>query len=222
MYRPATALMLNNLLGSGSGTCSGSSGSSRLLSGHRCWSRVWSSFPGIDTWERRRPYAFAVGVLAVTLTLRYALVGVVAGPTERYALPVVLWCIALAGSLHGRRPRQARWSTSVLAAGATYGFFDDLVREGLVVGGLLLLTWLPRVAAPHRCASWARSWPPRRCSSTSPTGRSTRTWRRTTRWRPPCCRSQRVWRRGGATAPWTRVFAGGLSEHRGRGVCRRR
>ncbi len=95
MYRPATALMLNNLVGS------------------RVWdvqwqfwfleAAVWSQalvaglvlLPWVDTWERRRPYAFAVGVLAVTLTLRYVLVGVVAGPTERYALPVVLWCIAL-------------------------------------------------------------------------------------------------------------------------------
>ena len=149
MYRPATALMLNNLVGS------------------RVWdvqwqfwfleAAVWSQvlvaglvlLPWVDTWERRRPYAFAVGVLAVTVTLRYVLVGVVAGPTERYGLPAVLWCIALGWLVARSTTTSTRLATSVLAAGATYGFFDDVVREGLVVAGLLLLTWLQRVAAPH-------------------------------------------------------------------------
>ncbi len=51
--------------------------------------------PWVDRWSRRSPFAVAVCVLAACLVVRYALVGVEAGPTQRYQAVVVLWCVAL-------------------------------------------------------------------------------------------------------------------------------
>ena len=72
----------------------------------------------------------------------------------------------------GRRPRRP-------PRVATVGFFGDPLREAVVLGALLLLTWVPAgAAAPSAGGPRSASWPPRRCGSTWCTGRSTRRWRR--------------------------------------------
>ncbi len=117
------------------------------------WSLVGAamlvSVPALDRLERRHPCRAAVGVLALTLALRYALVGVHAGPTERYALPVVLWCLALGWLAVRCQTTTQRVLATAAAAVGTYGFFGDVVRETLVVSGIAALVWVRSVRVPR-------------------------------------------------------------------------
>ena len=93
-----------------------------------------------------------MAVLAVGLILRYGLVGVAAGPTERYSVPVVFWCFALGWGA----AKATRWWERVAVSGvsvlAVLGFFGDLPRELVVALGPLLLVWLPVVRLPKLLA----------------------------------------------------------------------
>jgi len=104
--------------------------------------------PALDRWERRAPFAFAGAVAAGTLATRYAMVGVHAGPSERYALPIVLWCLALGWWAARAGSAGQRLLVSLVIVCALPGFFGEPVREALVAGGLLALLWLPAVTLP--------------------------------------------------------------------------
>ncbi|HYO31513.1 MAG TPA: AMP-binding protein [Nocardioidaceae bacterium] len=149
MYEPSTALMLNNLVGSDDWDVQWQFWFLEAV----VWAHVATAgllmVPGISYLERRQPYRFAVAVLVVTVSVRYLLVGVTAGPVDRYALPVVLWTIALGWLIARSTTTRQRLMTSVLIVASMYGFFDDLQREGLVVLGLLLVTWVPFVPVPR-------------------------------------------------------------------------
>ena len=151
-YQLPTVLMLNNLLGS-----------PRWDAQWHFWYLevvVWTlvglalvmSVPAIVDLERRRQWSFALGVVVVTLALRYALVGVTAGPDERYVLPVVLWCVALGWLIARSRSIIQRGLASVATVGSVVGFFDDPSREAVVAGGLLALIWLRAVRIPRAAA----------------------------------------------------------------------
>jgi acyl-CoA synthetase (AMP-forming)/AMP-acid ligase II len=105
--------------------------------------------PAVDRLERRRPFLFAGTVLAVTLGIRYALVGVQAGPSERYALPVVLWCLALGWWVARATTTTRRVVASVVVLGCVPGFFGEPLREALVAGGLLALVWVRAISVPR-------------------------------------------------------------------------
>jgi hypothetical protein len=103
----------------------------------------------VDRWERRVPFAFAAVVVAGTLATRYALVGVQAGPSDRYALPIVLWCLALGWWAARARSTRQRLLVSLVVVAAVAGFFGEPMREALIAGGLLALLWLPAVTLPR-------------------------------------------------------------------------
>lgn len=148
-YTPATALFLNQLLGSDDWT--------------RQWqfwfleALVWISLgvlallaaPGVDRLERQAPYAFALTLVGALLLVRFAWVGLQAGETGRYTIAVVGWCFAV-GWL-AARARTVWHQVGVLAATAVgvVGFFGDLERELLILGGIALLTWLPQLRLPR-------------------------------------------------------------------------
>jgi len=152
-YDPMTAVFLNGLVGSDEWT--------------RQWqfwfleAVVWVSVgatallavPVFDRLERRAPFTFAAGLLAVALAARLVWTGIEAGPTERYTVGVVAWCYAL-GWL-AARARGVRQRLFVVAAGAVsvLGFFGDLQRELVVLGGIAFLAWAPRVRVPRAVAS---------------------------------------------------------------------
>jgi peptidoglycan/LPS O-acetylase OafA/YrhL len=106
-----------------------------------------------DGWERRRPFTTAAALLAVLLAVRFAWVGVEAGPTERYTVGVVAWCF-VAGWLAQRARSSAQRATVLLGTvvGAA-GFFGDPQRELLVVLAIAALAWVPSVRVPARVAS---------------------------------------------------------------------
>lgn len=149
-YRPETVLFVNN------------------FGGESTWSVHWQfwfieavawsllglaallAVPGIDRLERRHPYAFAVGVLAVALVARTLLLGgVEAHATERYTTVMVVWCLALGWLIARSRSLTQRWAATVVAIASVAGFFGTPSRELVIVIGLLLLIWLPAVPLPR-------------------------------------------------------------------------
>lgn len=104
--------------------------------------------PALHRLERRTPFRFALAVLAVTAVARFAEVGLRAGPTQRYTTLVVAFFFALGwAGARAATTRQRVWVTAVAAA-LTIGFFGQPHREAIVLGGFLLMLWVPHVPLP--------------------------------------------------------------------------
>ena len=102
------------------------------------------AIPHVDRLERRHPFAFALGVLAVTLAVRFALLGGVdAHATERYTTLMVVWCIAIGWLVARSTSLRQRLLTSAVVLVAVPGFFGTPTREVIVLAGILVLLWLP-------------------------------------------------------------------------------
>ncbi len=148
-YDLSTVLMLNGAFGSDTWTVQWQFWFLEAI----IWTQVGAlallSVPIVHRARRRSPYAFALVFTLAALATRYALVGVEAGPTERYTPSIVLWCFALGWLVATARTTPQRLLASVLACAGVVGFFGDLQREAVVAGGLLLLGWIPAVPAPR-------------------------------------------------------------------------
>ena len=153
-YEPATALMANGFVGS-------NDLDARLAvlvpRGHRldvARPRGRDRRPRRPT--ARAPRAVRLGARpgrASRPSLRFALVGVEAGPTERYTGTIVLWCFALGWAAARARTAAQRGLVTVLAVLLTVGFFGDLWRELFVVAGIAVLVWVPPLRLPARLAT---------------------------------------------------------------------
>lgn len=152
-YEPATAFMANGFLGSDDWTLD-----------WQFWfleAIVWTvlgvamvlAVPVMRRFERAAPFVWALGLLAVAAGLRFTLVGVEAGPTERYTGTIVLWCFALGWAAARARTPAQRALVTVLTIMLTFGFFGDAWREALVVAGIGLLIWAPAVRLPAQLAT---------------------------------------------------------------------
>ncbi len=152
-YDPATAFFLNGLLGSDGWTDQ-----------WQFWfleAIVWTSLaavalmalPAADRLERKAPYAFAAGLLAVALAVRFLWVGLEAGPTERYTVGVVAWCFVLGWLASRARTPLQKVGVVLGAALGVVGFFGDLERELLILAGVAALTWVPAIRLPRPAAS---------------------------------------------------------------------
>lgn len=104
--------------------------------------------PALHRLERRTPFRFALVVLAVTALARFAEVGLRAGPTQRYTTLVVAFFFVLGWAAARATTTRQRVLVSVLAAALTIGFFGQVHREVIVLGGFLLMLWLPHVTVP--------------------------------------------------------------------------
>lgn len=104
--------------------------------------------PVLHRLERRTPFRFALVLLAVTAAARFADVGLRAGPTQRYTTLVVAFVFVLGWLAARADTTRRRLVVSVLAAALTIGFFGQLHREAIVLGGFLLMLWLPHVTVP--------------------------------------------------------------------------
>lgn len=148
-YALTTAAYLNNALGPDSWT------DDWQLWFLEAW--VWCSLAALalialrplDRLDRRHPFALAMALTAAALALRWALVGLEAGPTERYAAPVVAWLFVAgwAGARATTLP-QRLLVLGTVAAG-TIGFFGDPAREAVVIGGVALLLLVPALRVPR-------------------------------------------------------------------------
>ena len=152
-YQPATAFMANGFVGSDGWTLD-----------WQFWfleAIVWTSLglaavlavPAARRLERFAPFAWALGLVAVAAALRFILVGVEAGVTERYTGTIVLWCFALGWAAARTRTTAQRGLVTVLAVVMTVGFFGDLWRELFVVASIAVLVWVPPLRLPARLAT---------------------------------------------------------------------
>ena len=152
-YRPETALMLNGL-----------TGGNDWDDDWRFWFLeviVWGlagvaallAVPALSRWQRRHRYAAALTLVAGTLAVRYAWTGVEAGPTERYTVGVVLWCVALGWLAAESRTTAQKAVLVVTAIGASSGFFGDPLREGVLVACIVGLLLTRPVRLPRAVAS---------------------------------------------------------------------
>lgn len=107
-----------------------------------------TTLPALHRLERRTPFRFALGVLAVMALARFAEVGLRAGHTERYTTVVVAFFFALGWAGARATTTRERLLVSALAAALTVGFFGEWHREAIVLGGILLMLWVPAVRVP--------------------------------------------------------------------------
>jgi hypothetical protein len=153
MYDASTALLLNNVLGSDTWDVRWQFWFLEVV----VWSLVGASLlvslPAFDRHERAHPFGVAAAAFSVALATRYALVGVEAGPTERYALPMALWCVALGWMAARAATTRQRVLTTLAASAGCWGYFGDPVREALVASGVCALVWLPTVRVPRALLS---------------------------------------------------------------------
>ncbi len=110
--------------------------------------------PGLHRAERRWPFGFAVAVLGATALARFAEVGLQAGATQRYLTVVVAFFFALGWAGARADTTGRRILVSAIAIALTAGFFGQPMREAIVLGGFLLMLWLPHVSVPAPVARW--------------------------------------------------------------------
>jgi acyl-CoA synthetase (AMP-forming)/AMP-acid ligase II len=103
--------------------------------------------------ERRAPFAVAIGAVGVGLAIRYAVVGIEAGPLQRYEPLDVFWCFALGWAVARAERRWQRILLTVVTPLSVVGFFGQPEREAIVAGGIVLLIWVPAARLPRSAAS---------------------------------------------------------------------
>lgn len=105
--------------------------------------------PAVDRAERRAPFGFALTLLAAGLAVRYLLVGIAAGPTERYTPSVIFWFFALGWAIARASSTRSRWLLTAITLAAVPGFFGEPTRELVIIAGIALLTWTTTVRVPR-------------------------------------------------------------------------
>ncbi|QIK75559.1 AMP-binding protein [Nocardioides piscis] len=149
-YDPATALFLNGLVGSDAWTDQSQFWFLEALVWTTAVALLFLAVPALDRLERRAPYALAIGLVLAALAVRFAWVGLEAGPMQRYRVGVVaLWFVLGWATARAASPAR-RWTVVLLAAVGTVGFFGDPWREALIVGGIALMVHVGSVRVPRR------------------------------------------------------------------------
>ncbi|EYR62955.1 AMP-dependent synthetase [Actinotalea ferrariae CF5-4] len=148
LYSPATALMLTNVLGpDGWG------------SAWHFWfleAVVWIvvgvtallSVPVLDRLERRRPFATVGMVLGLGLLFRFEVLALDTGPTIQTPQNL-LWLFALGWAAARAATVWQRLAVTAAALLTVPGFFDNPLREALVVLSLAALVWVTGVPFPR-------------------------------------------------------------------------
>ena len=109
-----------------------------------CW------LPAADRLERRRPFAFAAGFLAVGLVLRYDLLGLDFG-REAWFTILAFWFFAVGWAAAKSSTVWQRIAVTLVLIVSLHGYFDSSHREVLVLAGFALLIWLPAIRCPAWC-----------------------------------------------------------------------
>lgn len=107
------------------------------------------SVPAFDRWQRRRPFAVALAVLAVGLLTRFDVVALPAGPRHTQTSIAVLWLFALGWATAAATTVRQRLVVTTAAVLTIPGFFGDARREHVVLAGVLLLVWTTTLRCPR-------------------------------------------------------------------------
>nr|MBA3234019.1 non-ribosomal peptide synthetase [Propionibacteriales bacterium] len=131
-YRPETVFFLNGLLGSDTWTLQWQFWFVETLLWTLTIVFALMAVPAVDALDRRSPFGLALSVLLVALALRYALVGVEAGPTERYTPVIVFWCFAVGWTAAKATCQWHRVMVAFVSIVGVIGFFGEPQREAVV------------------------------------------------------------------------------------------
>jgi len=98
--------------------------------------------------EQARPFETAMALVGIGLLMRFAVAGGVL-PGGTHQTHVVFWLFALGWAIE--RATSARQQVLVVACAVVglYGFFDNATRGLIVLVGLGLLCWVPRLPVPR-------------------------------------------------------------------------
>ncbi|CAN3128306.1 AMP-binding protein [Mycobacterium sp. smrl_JER01] len=103
--------------------------------------------PAMDRWERRAPFAVAMGFVALGLALRYDVVDVGISGDAMFSI-LAFWFFAAGWAAAKATTLWQRAAVTAVLFIGLHGYFDDTVRQVMVLGGLVLLIWLPAVRCP--------------------------------------------------------------------------
>lgn len=104
---------------------------------------VLLAIPWLDRAERRSPFGFVAVVLGFALLSRFEIVDLGWVNTKP-----VLWLFALGWATARAENRWQKLGLAVATVGTVPGFFGDPTRELIVILGLALLVWVPRLRCP--------------------------------------------------------------------------
>lgn len=107
------------------------------------------AIPRVRRLEREHGFGFAVGLLAIALAVRFDVV-----PLPDLAFPMarpheIAWIFALGWAVHRAGCRRDRLLLSAVVLAATPGFFPSATRNEVVMAGMLVLLWVPRIPLPR-------------------------------------------------------------------------
>jgi hypothetical protein len=105
--------------------------------------------PGVRRLHTRYPFGVAMTLLGVALAPRFGLVPVGDQASTVFQTHVVAWVFLLGWAAHQAVTVAQRVAVSTVAAVSVVGFFGQPMREAIVLGGLLLLIWVPVVYVPR-------------------------------------------------------------------------
>jgi hypothetical protein len=106
--------------------------------------------PAVDRAERRWPFGLALGLVGLGLLTRYAVVVPDAGPYRGATAYVLVWLFALGWAAQKASSRWQRLLVSALVVATVPGFWDDMPgREATIIGGALVLLWVPGIRLPR-------------------------------------------------------------------------
>jgi acyl carrier protein len=103
--------------------------------------------PLMDRLERRLPFTIAVVFLIIGLALRYDILGLNLGRDAWFTM-LAFWFFAIGWAAAKATTTLQRVAVSVALVVSLHGYFDSTVRELMVMGGLLLLIWVPTIRCP--------------------------------------------------------------------------
>jgi hypothetical protein len=113
---------------------------------------VLFAVPAVRRSERRAPFAFALGVLAITLLFRFDVVQLGGDYNEIYRTHTVAFFVALGWCAQRADSVAKRLLVSVAVVWVTVGFFGQTDRELRIIAMVLALTWFPAVLVPRPLA----------------------------------------------------------------------
>lgn len=112
---------------------------------------VLLAIPAVRRLDRRRPYAFPLVLLALTVALREITVWDLDDPLNlRFRTHGVAWFFVLGWLIQRSRTTLQKAVTSLLCAVAIADFFGQPHREAFIAAGLMALIWLPSIPVPRR------------------------------------------------------------------------
>jgi acyl-CoA synthetase (AMP-forming)/AMP-acid ligase II len=99
------------------------------------------ALPQVDRAERRHPFALPMVIMLFGLITRYQLV-----PGVQWRTPaVIIWLVALGWAIAKSTATWHRVVVSVALVATVPGYFHNPAREAVLLAGMLLLTWIPRL-----------------------------------------------------------------------------